>query len=412
MKELTFLQLVEKTKEEVIKFGYSNTSIEEYNQIFKELILYFQENSIEKFDYDTAYTYFKNKYSITDLALKGINKYQLKRFRACKILQDVSNGKNIQFQYDYKIKTIITNSDYSDFINSFLEYIEKIGLSKNVIDRMKSVNQNFLFFLENHKVKKIEMVDYNTILSFISTMPTNRKSRNLYLYYLRTFLDYLYEKNIIKEKLSILISNYKIVKNDKVPSIWNFEEVKQLLESIDRSDSKGKRNYAIIKLALTTSMRGIDIINLKIQDVDFKDNKISFVQEKTKIAVELPLLDSTKEAIKDYILEARPKANYDNLFLTLSPISSPISDTSVLTTMIKRYAKQLNFKTNQKRGIHSFRHTVLNYLFNDRETSLSTITEISGHINEESLQPYIKTDIERLKELTLTYKDFGDKNGK
>ena len=315
---------------------------------------------------------------------------------------DISEGKDIQLQYNYETKDVITNNDYDNFLSLFFEYIRNIGLSKNVRQRMKSVNRDFLLFLENNKIEKIEMVDYNILLSFISTMPESRKTRNLYLYYLRTFLDYMYEKNIINDNLSLLLPNYKIVKNDNIPSIWDLKEAKLLLESIDRSDAKGKRNYAIIILALTTSMRGVDIINLKIQNIDFRNDKISFIQEKTKIAIELPLLHSAKEAIKDYILEARPNADYDNLFLTLNPIPKPIKTTCALTDMIKRYVEQLNLKTNQKRGIHSFRHTVLNYLFNDEETSLTTITEISGHINPESLQAYVKTNIDRLKELTLT----------
>ena len=41
MKEVTILQLVEKAKEEVIKFGYSSSSINEYNNAFDELVRYF-----------------------------------------------------------------------------------------------------------------------------------------------------------------------------------------------------------------------------------------------------------------------------------------------------------------------------------------------------------------------------------
>ena len=67
----------------------------------------------------------------------------------------------------------------------------------------------------------------------------------------------------------------------------------------------------------------------------------------------------------------------------------------------------MQLKNNQKRGIHSLRHTTLNYLFNDNETSLTTITEISGHYNVDSLNAYIKTDIKRLSEFTLSIKDFG-----
>ena len=82
-------------------------------------------------------------------------------------------------------------------------------------------------------------------------------------------------------------------------------------------------------------------------------------------------------------------------------------DAASLSCMLAKYSNKLSFNHNQKRVIHSLRHTTLNYLFNDTETSLTTITEISGHNNPNSLNPYIKTDINRLSEFTLNISDFG-----
>ena len=81
-------------------------------------------------------------------------------------------------------------------------------------------------------------------------------------------------------------------------------------------------------------------------------------------------------------------------------------NSSALSTMLKKYCNKLGLDYNQKRGIHSLRHTTLNYLFNDNETSLITITEISGHNNPNSLNSYIKTDLKRLSEFTLNINDF------
>ena len=119
-------------------------------------------------------------------------------------------------------------------------------------------------------------------------------------------------------------------------------------------------------------------------------------------------MDKTKDALLDYINNARPIAsNYQHIFLSCNTISKPITNTSALSTMLKRYSNKVGLTNNKKRGIHSLRHTTLNFLFNDNETSLTTITEISGHYNPDSLNAYIKTDITRLAEFTLTIKDFG-----
>lgn len=410
MKETNLSQLIEKAEKEVIDFGYSKSLIEIYNNCFDELKLYFNQQSIEYFERDLAINYVKNKFKITEINSKSKTRWRWLYLRACEMLDDINNGNKIKkcYLHLYNHRNVLNNPEYNNVLNTFVEYLINIGLSDNVTNPMLHQNKRFLIFLENRKIDNLKSLNYNLLLDFITTMPPKRKTRNLYLYYLRTFLGYLYEKKFINEDLSLLISNFKIVKNDKVPSVWDFKDVKMLLNSIDKTTAKGKRDYAIIVLALTTSMRGIDIVKLKISNIDFINNKISFIQQKTKNSVTLPLLESTKEAIKDYILEARPNSKYENLFLTVESIPTPISRTGTLTNIIQSYVNKINLNINQKRGIHSFRHTVLNYLFNDNETSITTITEISGHIKPESLNPYIKTDFKKLKEFTLNKKDFGN----
>lgn len=226
------------------------------------------------------------------------------------------------------------------------------------------------------------------------------------------FLRYLYDQKIIKEKFGEMLPNIRIPKNAKLPSIWNFSDLNQLLNSIDINTNKGKRNFAIIMLGITSTLRASDIINLKLENIDFNNNVITIIQEKTKNEVVLPLMDQTKEALLDYIKNARPSnTNYSNVFLSCRSIARPITNSSALSSMLSKYSYQLGFKHNQKRGIHSLRHTTLNYLFNDNETSLTTLTEISGHSNPNSLNAYIKTDTKRLVEFTLNINDFdGDIN--
>ena len=54
MKENTLTQLIEKAKKEVKNFGYSNTSINEYNSIFDEILNYFNEIKIESYNLEMA----------------------------------------------------------------------------------------------------------------------------------------------------------------------------------------------------------------------------------------------------------------------------------------------------------------------------------------------------------------------
>ena len=77
----------------------------------------------------------------------------------------------------------------------------------------------------------------------------------------------------------------------------------------------GKRNYAMLLLALRTGLRSIDIVNLKLGDIQWKRNTIEIVQAKTGTPLVLPLLTDVGNAIADYILNGRPDSQQPYIFL-------------------------------------------------------------------------------------------------
>ena len=404
MKEELITTLVEKTLKEVKKFGYVENSYKIFERHYKNLIKFYNEKKIENYSYETSVLFLKEKWNI-DITQGNYSYWQSRKCRAIKILDDVYNHRELRIRYNYT--SIILSDNNQILLNKYLDYNQKIGLSSKNINGIKQFISRFLKHLEDNKinVSALNVLNINEyLLSFKSISKISLKD---YIFMLKEFLNYLFENNIIDKNYKNQLPNIKRPKNSKLPSVWNFDELNQVINSIDRTSCNGKRDYAIILLAITTALRGYDIINLKLTDINFKENIITVIQEKTKREIIIPLMDKTKEALLDYINNARPTSDYPHIFLSCNAISRPITNTSALSTMLKRYSNKVGLTNNKKRGIHSLRHTTLNFLFNDNETSLTTITEISGHYNPDSLNAYIKTDITRLAEFTLTIKDFG-----
>ena len=67
---------------------------------------------------------------------------------------------------------------------------------------------------------------------------------------LRYFLRYLNEENVLESDVASLIHMPAISKSTKIPSVWTEDEIKKLLQAIDRNSPIGKRDYAMIVLAL------------------------------------------------------------------------------------------------------------------------------------------------------------------
>ena len=61
----------------------------------------------------------------------------------------------------------------------------------------------------------------------------------------------------------------------------------------------------------------------------------------------------------------------------------------------------------KKRGMHSLRHTMASMLL-EKDTPLSTISDILGHIDTDSTAVYLKVDIKKLKECSLDFEEVTD----
>ena len=404
MKEESIITLIEKSLKEVKKIGCNDCTYKMYEQYYNGLIEFYKTKNTIYYSYEISVLFLKEKWDI-DIIQGHIKHNQTIKCRATKILDDVFKQREPKKRYYYTTISLSNNNQL--LLDKYIEYNQKIGLSNENIKNTRYFISRFLKHLENNEtmIQKLDILKINEYLSSFKSI--NQITLKNYIFILKKFLCYLFENNIIDKKLENQLPNIKKAKNSKLPSVWNFNELNQVINSINRTTNKGKRDYAIIILAITTALRGCDIINLKLNNIDFKNNIITIIQKKTKQEVNIPLMDKTKKALLDYINNARPTSNYPHIFFFFFAISRPITNTSALSTMLKRYSNKVGLTNNQKRGIHSLRHTTLNFLFNDNETSLTTITEISGHYNPDSLNAYIKTDAKRLAEFTLNIKDFG-----
>lgn len=83
-----------------------------------------------------------------------------------------------------------------------------------------------------------------------------------------------------------------VSKSAKIPSAWKLDELKAMLAAIDRNSSIGKRDYAMILLACVLDLRIGDIKNLRFQNFNWEDKKLSLIQHKTHKPLTLPIPDA------------------------------------------------------------------------------------------------------------------------
>ena len=211
-------------------------------------------------------------------------------------------------------------------LRKFLVYIDKEDIPlENVTDAV------FLDYLI-----KIASVDNSGSLDYVI--------RSLTL-----FVDYLNQH--LSLGLTIDLSRFRpkpLAKRIIEP--YTIDEIKSLLNQIDKSTPVGRRDYAIIMLAYHTGLRACDIRNLKLNDINWHNHSLSITQSKTGMPVTIPLTVSCMNPLADYILNDRPKTPVDEIFLTSIRPYRKFTRSSTLDRIIDNLA----FKAGIEKAVSEF----------------------------------------------------------
>src|SRR6266446_2008784 len=217
----------------------------------------------------------------------------------------------------------------------------------------------------------------------------------------RSFLRFLTMRGILQKDLSAELPKIRVPKDATIPSVWDHELIVRLLGAVDRSSAKGRRDYAILLLACRLGLRAGDIRTLKLDDLRWEDSTIEITQAKTGTPLSLPLTNEVGEALIDYLKSGRPQTTHREVFLKVKPPFDPFTGNNLHHIVSYwRLLAGITFRSSQKRGIHSLRHTLATRLL-EKGTPFTTIAEILGHTSLESTRIYAKADVEALRGVAL-----------
>lgn len=178
---------------------------------------------------------------------------------------------------------------------------------------------------------------------------------------------------------------------------YSVEQAEAIVASVDVSRPTGLRDRAMLMLAKNTGIRAVDIVNLRIPDIKWREGTVSIVQQKNGRPLLLPLDTETGEALAEYILHGRRKGSgLDFVFLTALGQIGPLS-TSTLHSIVKKHAKPITGPAFEGlHGVHAFRRGLGGSLV-EAEVPPPEISVILGHSEVASTAPYMAVAVERLR---------------
>ena len=214
-------------------------------------------------------------------------------------------------------------------LNSYYcNVLEKIKSSSDWSESLKRniayAAHTYFVFLIDSNIQNLNMLTEEVIRKYIIEKLSNLSPNSLDTIRrnLKHLHNWLYKNKFIQHDFSDILSfTTPCVHRIKKPIPLN--EIYDMFCAIDRKTSIGKRDYAMFMIAFVTGMRSIDIVNLKLSDIDWINGEIRITQQKTEVSLALPLTKDVGEAIKDYILHGRPESSFENIFLTSRPPIGP-----------------------------------------------------------------------------------------
>ena len=402
-KLLPFNDLIREVKEELRRVKYKESRIDLYVSIWETLKQYMEDRDLKYFDMKIGLNFLEDEYGITvfehlssscGIKVRAINmlgEYQLHGIVLSKI-------RKTSQEYCPSVKKA-----FDGFIQSRRRY----GISEKTLISNELYLSRFSEYLSKQQVNDISELNPEHIVGFINTLAgTTKATVYCTTCSLRVLLRYLYDEKILEKDFSYVVPHIKIDKTAKIPSAYSKEEVQKLLDSVDRGNPKGKRDYALLLLASKLGMRAGDICGLSFKNIKWEHNEIELIQEKTKEKILLPLLPEVGSAIIDYLKYGRPITESTTIFMRhtcpITPLTPP-----TLHSIVSQYLRLAGIKVpdGKKHGPHALRHSLASALL-EENTPLPIIAEVLGHTTTETTSIYLKIDVNHLRRCALDIPDF------
>jgi len=243
----------------------------------------------------------------------------------------------------------------------------------------------------------IKAVNYSQIRSWIIFLVesgiTNR-SINRKISSLNTFYKFLLKVDSIKVNP---LAKHKALKTSKKVQIpFSENEIKSVLKDFNFDDSfEGIRDKLIIELFYSTGIRRIELVQLKLVDIDLSNQTLKVLGKRNKERL-LPLLNTVIETIKEYLIKRQELDSIrDETYLFLTKKGVKIYETLVYRIINDYFSRA---STKVKKSPHILRHSFATHLLN-QGADLNAVKELLGHSSLAATQVYTHNSIAELKKV-------------
>lgn len=275
-------------------------------------------------------------------------------------------------------------------VDKFLFFLKvELNYSELTIKSYQLDLTDFFEYIESKKINYLTITNHDVrgYLKYLDSCNLKNSTISRRISTLRTFYNYLVDENIVENNVFHNVKNPKLEK--KLPNYLNYNEMEELLESIDISTTEGLEKRLLIEMFYSTGCRVSEMINVKISDIDFTNKTIRIMGKGSKERI-VYFGDYASKYLDNYL----SKVMCDKyLFTNKKGEKLTINE---VEQIVKDIMKHISIKTHVTP--HTLRHTFATHLLNNG-ADIKTVQELLGHANLSTTGIYTHVSSDRLKDI-------------
>lgn len=270
--------------------------------------------------------------------------------------------------------------------------IAKLFMKRSEVSKLSDINRLALMRFKNESLKEIQPVTYNG-----------------YLKYLRLIASYGVETGHLStnpfEELRLIPVGTIPPKTIELDDIGALDYALMLEEELYQT---GWFWAGVLRCLYYTGMRRRQLVNLRLDDLDFNKEtiRLSYQGSKTRREWTVPMHTELKETLmrlirKTELRRGKKLARRDYLFraFELFPRFKKDAQGRMPPESITNYFKYLSKKSNIRVGAHRFRHTFATTLCNpedDTPPDVFAVQQLLGHTDLKTTRIYVQPRVHHL----------------
>ena len=212
---------------------------------------------------------------------------------------------------------------------------------------------------------------------------------------LRAYLRFLAAQGRCRAGLEAAVPTFPQWKLSALPRYLVADDIERVIAAYDPATHCGLRNRAILLLLARLGLRAGDIVNMRLDDVDWDEGTLR-VHGKGRREVRLPLPQDAGDALLAYLEHARPPVAIDRVFLCLPAPYRAFASSVVVSCIVQGALARAGITNPPSKGANLLRHSAATSMLRAGAT-LDAIASVLRHRSLDTTVHYAKVDTAMLQ---------------